>query len=202
MWRSCVVSWALTVTLAVAARGQGDSARGGDSVVADSTPAVPTFPLLPVAPPPPPPPPPPPTPEQERYLKGLQRVGRGIAQLKTAVDQAARGQASRDTLSQRRTAHRLGGYCGSARVFMTGGRAQMQHTAYADSTGLKARQLTQTVDALIKYAPTCETEAAGAVARVSGELVKRLEAYDAALADFRAAVGLPTGRDSGAVVKP
>ncbi|HXF94894.1 MAG TPA: hypothetical protein VNI61_02210 [Gemmatimonadales bacterium] len=139
----------------------------------------------------PPPAPFAPTPEQQRYLDGLRRVGRGIAQLKTAVDQAQRAAGTRDTLIQRRAYRRLGGYCSSARSFMTGGRAQMQAVAYEDTVRIKARRLAQRVDDIIAYTRACETEAAGAPTKVSAELVRRLQAYEQALADFRAAIGLP-----------
>jgi hypothetical protein len=74
----------------------------------------------------------------------------------------------------------------------------MQHIAYDDSTRLRAQRLALRVDDLIKYVPTCETDAGGATTRVSGELVKRIAAYDSALADFRAAIALPVVKDSGA----
>jgi hypothetical protein len=80
---------------------------------------------------------------------------------------------------------------------MTGGRARMQHTAYEDSTRIVARQLAQTVDALIKYAPTCEADAGAAAPRISAELEKRLAAYDSALVVFRGALGLPGGPGTG-----
>ena len=195
-----VVTGVLLITLASVAGGQeADSTRpdsaggGGPARVDTAAPAAPSPSVAPATPLPPTL-----TPEQERYLKGLQRVGRGVAQLRVALDQATRSPASRDTASQRRAWRRLGGYCGTARVFMTGGRAQMQHLAYEDSTRLRAQRLARRVDDLIKYAPTCETDAGGATTRVSGELVKRLAAYDSALADFRAAIALPAGRDSGA----
>ena len=205
-----VVAYGLMVTLATVAGGQepdstrpdtagvGSAAAGDSAARIDSTTRISTTPLAtlpetlaaPLAPPAP-------TPEQGRYLNGLQRVGRGIAQLRVALDQATRSPASPDTASQRRAWRRLGGYCGTARVFMTGGRAQMQHLAYDDSTRLRAQRLALRVDDLIKYAPTCEMDAGGATTKVSGELVKRLAAYDSALADFRAAIAPPAAKDSG-----
>jgi hypothetical protein len=131
-----------------------------------------------------------PTPAQQQYLDGLRRVGRGIAQLRIAVDQTNRAQATADTASRRRAARRLGGLCTSARSFMTGGRARMQPMVFADTTRVKARRLVQRVDAVITYTRTCETEAAAAPAQVTGEIAKRLQAYDLALADFRVAAGL------------
>src|SRR5919197_3792194 len=86
-----------------------------------------------------------PTPAQQQYLDGLRRVGRGIAQLRIAVDQTNRAQAAADTASRRRAARRLGGLCTSARSFMTGGRARMQPMVFADTTRVKARRLVQRV---------------------------------------------------------
>jgi hypothetical protein len=128
-------------------------------------------------------------------MDGLRRVGRGVAQLKTALDRVSRSEASGDSVSQRRARGRLGGYCGSARTFMTSGRTQMQDTAYADTTALRAKRLTRAIDELIKYAPTCETDAARATQTVVRELITRLRTYDEALADFRTAIGLPNTRD-------
>jgi hypothetical protein len=61
------------------------------------------------------------------------------------------------------------------------------------------------VDDLLKYAPTCETDARTSTTRVSAELVKRIAAYDSALADFRAAIAPPVEKDSatpGTVASP
>lgn len=188
MHRTSAVSFILAIVLTTVAPGQEShipAPTGPDSASHDSVPdgtAVPEAPPLP-------------TPEQDRYLDGLRRVGRGIAQLKTALDRVSRSEASRDTVSQRRATRRLGGYCGSARWFMTGGRARMNDTAYADTTGLRAKRLTRAIDDLIQYAPTCETDAGSATKTVVRELGTRLRAYDDALADFRAALGLPTARD-------
>jgi hypothetical protein len=143
-----------------------------------------------------------PTPEQQRYLDGLKRVGRGIAQLRIAVDQATRAQGNTDSIARRRAASRLGGFCGSARSFMTGGRAQMQPAVYADTAQLKARLLVQRLDAIITYTKTCETQAREQTAAVTGEVAKRLQAYEEALVDFRVAVGLQTLSDSGRVSTP
>jgi hypothetical protein len=200
MHSACVLSCALVLAVAAPARGQfplppipGGEGGRVDSAHFDSTGIDSVLP-----PPVPPLPPPPPTPEQERFLRGLQRVGRGVAQLKTAVDRATRAEASRDTVSQRRASNRLGGYCGSARAFMAGARPHMDHTAYADSTGPKARRLARAVDDILKYVPTCEAEAATQTTKVVRDLVTRLQAYEAALADFRTAIGLPSMRDTGA----
>ena len=134
--------------------------------------------------------PPAPSPQQQLYLEGLRRVGRGIAQLKVATGQSARAQAAADTTTRRRAAGRLGGFCTSARSFMTGGRARMQPMAFEDTTRVKARRLVQRVDEIITYTKTCETQAATAPVQVAGEIVKRIESYELALAEFRSAIGL------------
>jgi hypothetical protein len=190
------------VALYAACLGPDLSAQTGDSVRVDSvsidtgsaaqSPPVPHGAVPAVAAPTPPaiPAPAPPTPEQAKYLDGLRRVSRGISQLKTAIEQTNRAQAGTDTLARRRAVRRLGGYCGSARSFMSGGRSQMQPLAYEDTTRIKARKLTQRVDEIIAYTKTCEVQATDTPSAVTAELVKRLQAYEAALADFRIAVGL------------
>jgi hypothetical protein len=186
MRNAYVVSGLLAAILATTARAQAPDSISGGSARADSAPAgvVAT-----------PPSPAPPTPEQVSYLQGLQRVGRGIAQLKTALEQVNRSQAAGDSVSQRRASRRLGGYCGSAASFMRGGRAQMRHTAYADSARMRAQRLGATVDELLKYTPTCEAEAGGATARVTAEVAKRIQAYDTALVQFRSAIAPPASRE-------
>ncbi len=182
MRSACLLTCVLATVLATPAGAQQELGAAPDSAQVDSLP---------------PPAPEPPTEEQERYLQGLQRVGRGIAQLKSALDRVARSEVSRDTVSQRRASHRLAGYCGSARSFMTGGRARMDEKAYTDTAGLKAHNLVRAVDDLLKYATTCEADAASETAKVSRGLTTRLEAYDVALSDFRVAIGLPGTRETG-----
>lgn len=135
------------------------------------------------------PPPAPPTPEQVRYLEGLRTAGRGIAQLKDGVNRVS--SSHRDSLRLKQAAHRLAGLCGTSHGFMTSGRAKMQATAYQDSTGIKARRLTLQIDSLIRSTPKCETSAARQPDSTVASLVTRLKAYEAALRDFRAAIGLP-----------
>jgi hypothetical protein len=55
---------------------------------------------------------------------------------------------------------------------------------------VKARRLVQRVDEIITYTKTCETQAATAPVKVAGEIVKRIESYELALAEFRSAIGL------------
>ena len=145
-----------------------------------------------VPPPPPPPAVPPyatPTPEQTRYMRGLSTAGRGINQLKDGVNRVA--NAGRDSLRMRRAGRLLSGLCGTARGFMVTGRGRMQPTAYQDSTALKAKRLGAQIDTLIRFAPTCEAKAAAQPDSTSARLLSQLRAYEAALRDFRAAIGLP-----------
>jgi hypothetical protein len=131
----------------------------------------------------------PPSLEQLRYLQGLRTAGRGIAQLKDAVNRVS--SAHGNALRLKQAARRLGGLCGTARGFMTSGRAKMQPTAYQDSTRLKARRLTVQIDSIIRAAPTCEMNAARQPDSTVAGLLLRIRAYEAALRDFRVAVALP-----------
>ncbi len=140
---------------------------------------------------PPPPPPPPPTPAQERYANGLRHVSRGIAQLKDGLERVSRTLSERDSLRQRTAGRRLGGLCAAARGFMASGRAQMLPTAYDPPTRTVARQLAQQIDSLIAYAPTCERTAARRPGQVADRLTDLLRKYEAAVASWRTAVGLP-----------
>ena len=88
-------------------------------------------------------------------------------------------------------ARRLAGLCGTARGFMTSGRVKMQASAYQDSTGIKARRLTLQVDSLIRSTPICELRATRQPDSTVAGLMTRLRTYEAALREFRAAIGLP-----------
>jgi len=134
----------------------------------------------------------PPTLEQLRYLDGLRTAGRGIAQLRDGLNRVA--SSHRDTLRFKQAARRLGGLCGTARGFMTSGRAKMQATAYEDSTKVKARRVMLQIDSLIRSAPTCEARAFRQPDSTTAGLLIRLRAYETALRDFRAAIGLPTAK--------
>lgn len=131
----------------------------------------------------------PPTVEQLRYLHGLRTAGRGIAQLKDGVSRV--GSSHRDPLRQKQAVRRLAGLCGTAHGFLTSGRAKMQANAYEDSTQLKARRLSLQIDSLIRSTPACETNAARQPDSTVAGLLTRLRAYEAALRDFRTAIGLP-----------
>jgi len=133
--------------------------------------------------------PPPPSPEQLRYLDGLKTVGRGVAQLKDGVTRVA--NAGSDTSKLKLAARRLGGLCGAARGFMTSGRTKMQPAAYADSTQIKARKLTVQIDTLVHGAGRCEASAIRQTDSTAAGLLTQLRAYEGALRDFRAAIGLP-----------
>jgi len=135
------------------------------------------------------PPPAPPTLEQQRYLQGLRTTGRGVAQLKDAVNRVSSSRS--DSIRLKQAAQRLAGLCGTANGFMTSGRAKMKPTAYEDSVGIKARRLTQQVDSLIRAAPTCQANAAKKPDSTVTGLVIRIRAYETALRDFRAAIALP-----------
>jgi len=134
-------------------------------------------------------PPPPPTPEQLRYIDGLKTAGRGVAQLKSGVNSVA--NAGKDTTKLKTAGRRLGGLCGAARGFMTSGRSKMQPKAYADSTQLKAKKLSVQIDTLVKASTRCETSASRQPDSTATGLITQLRAYEAALKDFRAAIGLP-----------
>lgn len=174
-----VLLWLTAISLRAQTPTPSDSTR------ADST-AAPT-------------PPAPPTPEQKRFLDGLRTATRGVAQLKDGVSRVTR--ARRDSLAQRRAGRYLAALCGSGRAFLRRGRPRMDSTAYEDSAGVKARKLLTQVDTLIAYAPTCEQKAAGAPDVTATELGKRMKNYDAALRDFRVAIGLPVRDDTSKTVK-
>ncbi len=135
--------------------------------------------------------PPEPTADQQRYLRGLRTVARGVAQLRSGVDRVGRAEGSRDTTRLRQAGRLLAGLCGTARNFMSQGRATMQPAVYDDSARVKARRLVLQVDSLIKSVPSCETGAPKAPARTAAELQGRLRSYETALQEFRTAVAAP-----------
>ena len=145
-------------------------------------------------------PPPPPTLEQKRFLAGLRTATRGIAQLKDAMSRMTRA-GTRDSVQQRRAGRFLAGLCGSSRGFLKRGRPQMSPTVYEDSVQLKARRLVTQVDSLIKFTTTCEDSAAATPNPTVVGLGKRMKSYDAALRDFRVAIGLPVKEDTSKTTK-
>src|SRR6267143_4571707 len=160
-----------------------DSARA----VAESAPTTPA-------------PPPPETPEQKRFTQGLRTATRGIAQLKDGMSRVARA-GTRDSAAQRRAGRFLAGLCGSSRGFLKRGRPQMSPIVYEDSVQLKARKLITQVDSLIKYTTTCEDSAGATPNSAVVGLGKRMKSYDAALRDFRVAIGLPVKEDTSKTAK-
>src|SRR6266853_711032 len=74
----------------------------------DSIPPAATAPVPPAAP----------TLEQIRYIAGLRTATRGVAQIRDGLNRVARTQQSRDSLTLRRAARRLGGLCGTAHTFI------------------------------------------------------------------------------------
>jgi hypothetical protein len=137
----------------------------------------------------------PPSPEQKRFLDGLKTATRGIAQIKDGLARVTRA-GGRDAAAQRRAGRLLSGLCGSSRAFMRRGRPQMSPTVYEDSVQLKAKRLVTQVDSLIKYTTTCEDSATVAPGATVLGLGKRMKSYDAALRDFRVAIGLPVKEDT------
>jgi len=103
--------------------------------------------------------------------------------------------------AQRRAGRLLAGLCGSSRGFLKRGRPQMSPTVYEDSVQLKARRLVMPVDSLIKYTTTCEDSAAATPNPTMVGLGKRMKGYDAALRDFRVAIGLPVKEDTSKTSK-
>lgn len=173
----------LAVLLCFAAISLSAQSPVSDSARAESTPA----PL-------------PPSPEQKRFLDGLRTATRGIAQLKDGLSRVTRAGGGNST-AQRRAGRLLSGLCGSGRAFLKRGRPQMSPTVYEDSVQLKAKLLVTQVDSLIKYTTTCEDSAAAAPGAAVLGLGKRMKSYDAALRDFRVAIGLPVKEDTTKAAK-
>jgi hypothetical protein len=132
-----------------------------------------------------------PSADQLKYLRGLRTVARGVAQLRSGTDGVARAEASRDTTRIRRAGRMLAGLCGTARNFMTQGRASMRPAVYEDSARVTARRLVVQIDSLIKTVPTCETGAGKTPGRSATDVLARLRAYETALQEFRATAGTP-----------
>jgi hypothetical protein len=138
-----------------------------------------------------PPAPVPPNPLQAKYLQGLRTASRGVAQIKDGVSRVVRTQTTSDTLQAHVAAKRLGALCGAARGFITSGRGQMEPTAYEAPTRKPARELALQLDSLSLSAKACQLSAAKTPAPVTKDLQGRLRNYEAAVAAFRTAIGLP-----------
>jgi hypothetical protein len=137
-----------------------------------------------------------PTLEQQKFLGGLRTATRGLAQLKDGLNRVTRTQATGDTASQRKAGRFLALVCGSARAFMRRGRPAMKPAAYTDSIRPTARRLVVQLDSVIAYTASCEQNATAAPGPTAADLTKRMKTYDAALRDFRVAVGLPVKDDN------
>ena len=139
----------------------------------------------------PPPPPPMPTPAQLRFQQGVRTAGRGVAQLRVGLLRLETATAGGDSVRQTEAKRRLGGLCGTARLFLLSGRGRMDVAAYDDSTRVRAHVLLAELDSLIRLAPRCEATVAQAPDSVVPVLESGLKGYDAALKDFRSATALP-----------
>ncbi len=137
------------------------------------------------------PPPPPLNPLQDKYLKGFRTAARGVAQIKDGINRVVRTRSSHDTLQVRLAAKRLGGLCGAAHGFLTSGRGQMEPHAYEPPTLQPAQDLVSQLDSLALSAKTCQVSAGKTPTVVTAQLLGRLRNYEAAVAAFRTAVGLP-----------
>ncbi len=138
-----------------------------------------------------PPAPPPPNPLQDRYLQGLRTAGRGVAQIKDGINRVMRTRGATDTAQVRVAARRLGALCGAARGFITSGRGQMEPTAYQPPTRKPARDLVLQLDSLAVAAKTCQVSAVKTPTPVTTDMMARVKSYEAAVAAFRTAIGLP-----------
>lgn len=132
-----------------------------------------------------------PNPAQQKYLQGLRTAGRGVAQIKTGIDRLNRARGTRDSSQVKLATKRLTGYCTAARGFIASGRNQMDPVAYDPPTRKQARDLMVQLDSLSRSVKECQNAKGLAPELLSAGLVTRLRAYDAALAEFRTAIGLP-----------
>jgi hypothetical protein len=138
-----------------------------------------------------PPLPPPASPAQQRFLQGLRTAGRGVAQIKDGIDRLNRAQGTHDSTQVVMATRRLGGMCTAARGFIVSGRGRMEPTAYAVPTRKPARELVLQLDSLSVTAKECQATAGKAPQVLVAGLMTRLRSYEAALAGFRSAMGLP-----------
>ena len=136
-------------------------------------------------------PPPAPNPQQQRYLQGLRTAGRGVAQIKTGIDRLNRVRGSKDTSQVKVAVKRLTAYCSAARSFIASGRGHMDPLAYDPPTRKPARDLALQIDSLSLSAKECQNSQGLSAQALNTGLVARLRAYDAAVAEFRTAIGLP-----------
>lgn len=135
--------------------------------------------------------PPAPNPLQQRYMQGLRTAGRGVAQIKTGIDRLNRARGTKDSSQAKVAAKRLTAYCSAARGFIASGRGIMDPAAYELPTRKTARDLMLQLDSLSLSAKECQGAKGLTPQTLNTGLVARLRAYDAALAEFRTAIGLP-----------
>jgi hypothetical protein len=114
-----------------------------------------------------------------------------VAQIKDGIDRVVRAQSARDTLRVRQAAKRLGGLCSAARGFITSGRGQMDPAAYELPTRQPAKAVVSQLDSLAVSAKACQASAGKTPVPVTTDLQARLRGYEAAVAAFRTAIGLP-----------
>ncbi|HTY07438.1 MAG TPA: hypothetical protein VMC86_13055 [Gemmatimonadales bacterium] len=135
--------------------------------------------------------PPPPSPEQIKWMQGLRTASRGIGQIKTGIDLVQRAQGGGDPAHVHSAGKLLAGYCGTARGFMRSGVARMSATAYTGDGRNIARQVVTQIDSVIKESITCEQQAAHDPKVSIDRLATVIRGYEAAIAAWRAMVGLP-----------
>jgi len=114
-----------------------------------------------------------------------------VAQIKDGIERLVRVQAGHDTVQVHQAARRLGGLCTAARGFLASGRGAMEPGAYDPPTRKPARDLVLQLDSLSLIAKECQLTAAKSPVPVAAGLLSRLRAFEAALAAFRTAIGLP-----------
>jgi hypothetical protein len=114
-----------------------------------------------------------------------------VAQIKDGMSRLSRVQAGHDTTQIRQAARRLGGLCSAARGFLTSGRGRMEPAVYEVPVRRPARDLVFQVDSLSLMAKECQLTAGKTPGPVAAGLLTRIRAYEAALAAFRTAIGLP-----------
>jgi len=134
--------------------------------------------------------PPPPTPEQEQWMQGLRTAARGIGQIKSGIERVQRAQGG-DPARLRDAGRLLAGYCGTARGFMRNGIARMSNTAYEGDHRPIAHQVVVQIDSVIRESVTCEQQASHDPGTSVDRLANVLKSYEAAIAAWRAMVGLP-----------
>jgi len=134
--------------------------------------------------------PPPPTPEQEQWMQGLRTAARGIGQIKSGIERVQRAQGG-DPARLHDAGRLLSGYCGTARGFMRNGIGRMSSTAYVGDSRPIARQVVIQIDSVIRESVTCEEQATRDPGASVDRLVPVLRSYEAAIAAWRAMVGLP-----------